>query len=269
MSTTSTAFAFGSFDYLCSQVALPACPLLGSSRISAGGPGSEPLCYSRNINVVGGLLVFEPGALAVHLAAIVVAAIIIFNIKSKYTAVGRKEIVFFFYMYGLTVIFEFLLVSNFVPTASVVYPQALITSPFSADSPIGLYIVYLVFPALMIIVYVVMQVIMVVYTLDSRWSLGDLFAGAIFFIIGIVFQFAVSVDICQLTTHYADGLFFCTFCTLLAVMMVYKFWDSITKEDLEFAVGGGANVWEIKDPLLNDVDDTEFDVPSARSQPRY
>jgi hypothetical protein len=30
-------------------------------------------------------------------------------------------------------------------------------------------------------------------------------------------------------------------------MMVYKYWDSITKEDLEFSVGGKANVWEIKD----------------------
>lgn len=35
--------------------------------------------------------------------------------------------------------------------------------------------------------------------------------------------------------------------------MVYKYWDSITKEDLEFSVGSKASVWELsaKDPLLN------------------
>jgi hypothetical protein len=43
-----------------------------------------------------------------------------------------------------------------------------------------------------------------------------------------------------------------TTCSLLAVMMVYKYWDSITKEDLEFAVGGKSNVWEVRDPLLNE-----------------
>lgn len=54
---------------------------------------------------------------------------------------------------------------------------------------------------------------------------------------------------------------------LLSVMMVYKYWDSITvsisslvaigrlltfiqKEDLEFSVGSKAAVWEVKDPLL-------------------
>lgn len=34
-------------------------------------------------------------------------------------------------------------------------------------------------------------------------------------------------------------------------MMVYKYWDSITKEDLEFSVGSKAAVWEVKDPLLS------------------
>jgi len=32
--------------------------------------------------------------------------------------------------------------------------------------------------------------------------------------------------------------------------MVYKYWDSITREDLEFSVGSKASVWEVKDPLL-------------------
>jgi hypothetical protein len=34
-------------------------------------------------------------------------------------------------------------------------------------------------------------------------------------------------------------------------MMVYKFWDNITKEDLEFAVGTAYQVWDVNEPLLH------------------
>ena len=37
-------------------------------------------------------------------------------------------------------------------------------------------------------------------------------------------------------------------------MMVYKYWDSITKEDLEFSVASKANVW-----LLHEDKDMEFE----------
>ena len=40
--------------------------------------------------------------------------------------------------------------------------------------------------------------------------------------------FAFSVTICNAIQHYIDGLFFFTLCVLLSVMMVYKYWDSIT-----------------------------------------
>lgn len=48
--------------------------------------------------------------------------IMIYHIKSKYTAVGRKEIVMFFYNYILLTIVEMLLVSNIIPVASTAYP---------------------------------------------------------------------------------------------------------------------------------------------------
>lgn len=40
-------------------------------------------------------------------------------------------------------------------------------------------------------------------------------------------------------------------------MMVYKYWDDITREDLEFSVGSKAAVWEVKDPLLSNGDDED------------
>jgi hypothetical protein len=35
-------------------------------------------------------------------------------------------------------------------------------------------------------------------------------------------------------------------------MMVYKYWDSITKEDLEFSVGSKQNNWEVQDSQIDD-----------------
>ncbi|KAJ2079255.1 Chitin synthase, class 7, partial [Coemansia sp. S142-1] len=67
-----------------------------------------------------------------------------------------------------------------------------------------------------------------------------------------VIQIFLSNKICEGIKHYVDGVFFGTICTLLSVMMVYKYWDSITKEDLEFSVGGKGNVWEVKELLPED-----------------
>ena len=90
-----------------------------------------------------------------------------------------------------------------------------------------------------------------------------------FFILGQVFELALSVPLCELAKHYVDGLFFGTICSLLGVMMVYKYWDSITKEDLEFSVGGKANVWEIRDeyePVAMKGDSMDQDITRLRER---
>jgi len=79
--------------------------------------------------------------------------------------------------------------------------------------------------------------------------LGDIIFGVFFLVIGQVILYVFSSSICEAASHYLDGLFFATICNLLAVMMVYKYWDSITKEDLEFSVGVKPNNWEVKDLL--------------------
>jgi hypothetical protein len=121
---------------------------------------------------------------------------------------------------------------------------------FSFTKPVGLWIIYLLWPLVCVIVYVVLQLILVVRTLEDRWPIGDILFGTAFFAVAQVLLFAFSVTICNAVKHYIDGLFFFTVCILLAVMMVYKYWDSITKEDLEFSVGSKQAVWEVKDPLL-------------------
>jgi Chitin synthase export chaperone len=72
------------------------------------------------------------------------------------------------------------------------------------------------------------QLILVFRTLADRWPIGDIIFGTAFFTIAQVLLFAFSVTICNAIKHYIDGLFFFTLCMLLSVMMVYKYWDSIT-----------------------------------------
>jgi hypothetical protein len=53
---SSVSFTFGSFDYICNQVALSSCALVSSSGVPI-----EPKCYSKNIQIGSNFLVFEPG----------------------------------------------------------------------------------------------------------------------------------------------------------------------------------------------------------------
>ncbi|KAL1922812.1 uncharacterized protein VTP21DRAFT_9188 [Calcarisporiella thermophila] len=306
---------FGLFDGICERVSLPLCPLIGPPTAGFTPPqydGVEALCYSRNIEIAS-TLIFQPATLIIHFVSLIMTSIMIYHIKSKYTAVGRKEIVMFFYLYMLTTFLEMLLVSGIIPTASVVYPYfaaahvGLITAtlwclmlngfvgfqfaedgtpwslwsirlssffffavsmfiavatfrpipPFNPTFPTALWIVYFIFNGLLLLIYVVSQIVLVLNTLEDRWPLGDISFGVLFFTIGQVVLFVFSQMICDTAKHYIDGLFFGTICNLLAVMMVYKYWDSITKEDLEFSVGSKQNVWEIKE-LLGDEEQSHY-----------
>ncbi|KAI7904259.1 chitin synthase III catalytic subunit-domain-containing protein [Cokeromyces recurvatus] len=289
------------FNGICQTVALSLCPLIGQAN------GIEPVCYSRNIDLAGNLI-FQPATLVIDIVAIIMTAIMIYHIRSKYTAVGRKEIVMFFYLYMITTFLEMLLVTGIIPTSSPVYPWftavhiglicatfwclllngfvgfqfaedgtplslwsirissfvifllvgfiAIATfkqiGPFTYTSPSALWAFYFIINGVAFIIYVISQIILVVNTLDDRWPLGDILFGTAFFVIGQVILYIFSVIICDQIKHYIDGLFFGSICTLLAVMMVYKYWDSITKEDLEFSVGAKQNVWEVKELLAED-----------------
>jgi len=311
--------AFGSFTGICQQAAFIICPLVGASQ------GTEPTCYSRNVQI-GRTLIFQPAACFVHIVAIIMTLIMIFHIRSKYTAVGRKEIVMFFYLYAIVESLALFLDSAVIPTSSSVYPWfaaiyaglvagtytcllingfvgfqfaedgtatslwvlrlatlasfgitffiAIATfhgfAGFSYEHTTALWIIYIIWPLVCVIVYVVLQLILVVRTLDDRWPIGDILFGIAFYAVAQVIIFAFSNMVCDAVKHYIDGLFFFQLCMLLSVMMVYKYWDSITKEDLEFSVGSKTSVWEVKDPLLAGVrgGGTEYDDDQSNYHPQ-
>ncbi|WAQ91770.1 hypothetical protein PtA15_15A162 [Puccinia triticina] len=194
----------------------------------------------------------------------------ILHIRSKYTAVGQKEIVHFFYFYAFVTLSSFL-DSGLIPSSSKIYPYfaafktGMLLAPFwclpvnsfvgfqfaedslqgsclavfslkffveiatfnslasfSSSQPTALWIIMYIFNRACVAIYVILQLLLVVRTLDDRWPIGDILFGLGFFVVGLVLIYGFSLTICLAITHYVDGLFFSQLCFLLAVMMVYK-----------------------------------------------
>jgi len=264
--------------------------------------GVQPDCYSRNV-MLGSYVLFQPAVAFVHLLAMCMTIIMILHIRSKYTAVGRKEILTFFYLYLVVELLAIFLDTEIVPTASNAYPwiaavyMGLVAATyccllingfigfqfaedgtplsiwglrgaclamwaltffisictfqgfagFSSARPIGLWVLHFIWPAVCVVTYVVAQLVLVLRTLQDRWPLGDIVLGMAAFVAAQAILFGFGNTICTAVKHYIDGLFFYSLCILLGVMMVYKYWDSITGDDLEFSVGNKAGMWELKD----------------------
>jgi len=294
---------------LCQQAPLPMCVLLGPKSSVTEMRGVQPSCVSRAL-VVANTMIFQGAASFAHIVALVMTVTMILHVRSKFTAVGRKEILSFFYLYMLFTAVSLILDAGVVPLGNASYPYfcavqnglavglcvcllingfvgfqlyedgtrlsmailwagtglmfalGFLISVLTFDSvggldpqnTIGLFIVVYVFSALALIVYVVMQTLLVVRTLNERWPLGDIGFGVFFFVVGQVLLYGLSPNICDGAAHYLDGLLFATICNLLAIMMVYKFWDSITREDTEFSVSlrtpnWDGQAWDSKEPM--------------------
>jgi len=298
---------FGDFDWMCQQAPLPLCNVVGSISNIQVGVGIEADCYARNIQLAN-TIIFQAATSFIHIVALIMTVIMIIHVRSKFTAVGRKEITSFFYLYMILTFISLCIDSGVVPPGSQPYPyfaavQAGLTSalcvcllingfvgfqlyedgtPLSVwllrsislvffvitflvalatfkswaglgpTHTIGLFVVLYLVSGICLVVYIVMQFILVINTLQDRWPLGDIAFGTGFLIVGQVILYALSNTICNQSQHYLDGLFFATICNLLAVMMVYKYWDSITREDLEFSVGTKVNNWEVKGLIPED-----------------
>ncbi|KJZ72091.1 Chitin synthase export chaperone [Hirsutella minnesotensis 3608] len=327
---------FGDFRSICENAPLPLCANVGPVLSASGRAGIEPDCYARNIELAN-TIIFEGAASAMHIVALVMTVVMILHVRSKFTAVGRKEILTFFYIYMCTTFTSLIVDAGAVPPGSGPYPyfvsiqngfsSALMTcllingfvgfqlyedgTPLSVwllrvcslvafaisflvslatfkgwaglgpTNTVGLFVVLYLLNAIQLFIYVGMQILLVTRTLHDRWPLGDIAFGIFFFVIGQVILYAFSSSICIAVSHYLDGLFFATMCNLLAVMMIYKYWDSITREDLEFSVGTRMNNWEVKELLPEDdrrttvfMDDpyghsSTYDMPPSSSGHRY
>lgn len=286
--------AFGSFDSICQKTGLPLCsvvaPLAGTNS-TYFTKGIVPECYSRPVEVAN-TMIFQIGNAFIHIGALAIVLVIIFNVRSKYTAIGRLEMLSFFYMYMSLVISSLVVDCGVSPPGSLSYPYFValqlglalavcisllyngilcfqfwedgsrgsmialhgITcawfavnfllslaifqswSSFNNGDTTGLFVVTYVLNAVLLFVYVVSQLVLVLFALDSLWYLGAIVLFSFFFVASQVLVYVFNKQVCSGLTHYVDGLFFGSLLNLFAVMMIYKFWDMITTEDLEFSV---------------------------------
>ncbi|GAW19217.1 chitin synthase export chaperone [Xylariales sp. No.14919] len=295
---------FGDFTDICHTAPLPLCASVGPMTSISSGVGVETDCFARNIELAN-TIIFQGASSFLHIIALGMTVVMILHIRGKFTAVGRKEILTFFYLFLTLTVLSLIIDAGVVPVGSDPYPyfvaiqsgfsSALVTcllingfvgfqlyedgTPLSLwmlrlcsfaawlisffvslatfkswaglgpTNTVGLFAVLYLLNGVQLVIYVALQVLLVVRTLEDQWPLGHIAFGVFFFVVGQVLLYAVSTTICNNTSHYIDGLLFATVGNLLAVMMIYKYWDSITKEDLEFSVGTRMNNWEVKELL--------------------
>ncbi|KAK9468942.1 chitin synthase III catalytic subunit [Lipomyces arxii] len=303
--------AFGSFASICSHVPIPLCALVGPYNkvenlgLDENGVGSQ--CYARSIDLAN-TVIFQTGTGFANIGALVMTAMMIFNVRSKYTAVGRRELLSFFYLYTALTVISLVVDCGVAPFATGAYPYfvsvqngltsalcwclmingfvgfqlyedgtrlslwilhlvsgaafvlSFIISLFtfqswgtlSPDKTTALFVVLYLLNAIVLAVYVVSQFVLVIGTLQDLWPVGHICFGVFSFVAGQILLYVFSNKLCDQMKHYLDGLFFATVCNLFGVMMIYKYWDSITKEDLEFSVGSrpavpAINPWDAKE----------------------
>lgn len=126
-------FSFGTFNDICQTAALIVCPLVNLDN-NSGISGISPTCYSRNVELGASAtprrslrravhtIIFQPATCFMHIVALIMLAIMSWTVRTKYTAVGRKEIIVFFYLYGAVELLAFFLDSGIIPTSSNTYP---------------------------------------------------------------------------------------------------------------------------------------------------
>ncbi|KDN61439.1 putative chitin synthase export chaperone [Colletotrichum sublineola] len=278
---------FGDFTNICHMVPLPLCASIGPTTEVTSGVGIEPDCYARNIELAN-TIIFEGAASAMHIVALLMTEILMFFyiymmlsfislcVDAGVVPPGSDPYPYFVSVQnGLTsALVTCLLINGFVgfqlyedgtllsvwllrvcslAAFAICFLVSLATfkswAGLGPTNTVGLFVVLYLLNAIELFVYVALQILLVVRTLQDRWPLGDIAFGLFFFIVGQVILYAASTQICTAVSHYLDGLFFATICNLLGVMMVYKYWDSITREDLEFSVGTRMNNWEVKELL--------------------
>lgn len=284
---------FGSFDEICNLTALPLCSVLGAvNETSVFQRGIVPQCYARSVELAN-TMIFQIGNAFVHFGGLIILLIIIFNVRAKYTAIGRSEMLFLMYLMIGLLVSSLIVDCGVSPPLSSSYAyfvavqlgissaccigllyngltcfqmwedgtrrsmwtmRILCCAWFIANFIISiiifkgwntalnnrttmpLFIVTYIINAIILASYVVSQIILVVFALDSYWPLGAILLGVFFFVAGQVLTYVFGDKICSGTAHYVDGLFFGSLCNVFTIMMIYKFWDMITTDDLEFSV---------------------------------
>ncbi|KAI1187855.1 chitin synthase III catalytic subunit [Nemania serpens] len=96
---------------------------------------------------------------------------------------------------------------------------------------IALYVLYQLVPLIFLVAFYVLEAFLVLRVLGELRPMIYLTGAAVLFALGQIFNYVISPYICNGTASKIDGALFETLFTLLAVVMVWVFWSSITEDD--------------------------------------
>jgi Chitin synthase export chaperone len=96
---------------------------------------------------------------------------------------------------------------------------------------LALYTLYQLAPLVFLFLFFILETVLVLRVLGERKPMIYLIAAALLFAIGQIFNYVVSVHICNPTSGKINGAFFETLFTLLSVVAIWIFWSSITEDD--------------------------------------
>ena len=111
----------------------------------------------------------------------------------------------------------------------------------TSDPPnraIGLYVLYQLFPLVCLVLFFICESILVLRVLGEKKPMRDLVVAALLFAIGQIFQYVISVHLCNSSNGKINGAFFETIFTLLSVVAIWKFWSEITENDWLMPISG-------------------------------
>lgn len=113
---------------------------------------------------------------------------------------------------------------------------------FVPNQAYALYTLYQLVPLVFIVIFFCLEAFLVLRILGERKPMLYLLAAALLFAISQIFQYVISVHICNGTDGKINGGLFSTLFTLLSVVMIWVFWSSITEDDwpMPTVAGSGA-----------------------------
>ena len=82
---------FGDFTWICTRSPFPVCSLVGPTSPLSGTTGIDTLCYARSVQLAN-TIIFEAATDFMHILAMVMTAIMIIHVRSKFTAVGTSPL---------------------------------------------------------------------------------------------------------------------------------------------------------------------------------
>ncbi|AET40776.1 Chs7p Ecym_6402 [Eremothecium cymbalariae DBVPG len=133
--TKEALLSIGKFGNICSTTPLPLCFVVRSSNVAqpnAVGQSSHyerthlnvgvvPRCYSRAVDIAN-TAIFQVGNAFVNLIALCVILIISYNIRFKYTAIGRSEYGYLFQLCFLLICMTLVVDCGISPPGTAAYP---------------------------------------------------------------------------------------------------------------------------------------------------